>query len=262
MPEIALDENYNPDLDLSYAFAHMLFPRSKDEKLRKLYLAHEILNERLNPYKYSSNYTTIPKELIKIVTGHGKLQNNLVNITNCEHGASVGRIFLSLLRIHASDIPLCITGSRALAASQIAVATNSFGKKAHSFSVETLQASTRQYKKSAHLWASLVILLDEEAEATNDKDYERVDKIFSNFPKLFIGTAETLAQLYQDIPRAQKHLLPFNEEEFWRYPLVDQAFLGIFLPDNLSPEEAGIVHDARARNPSNSKTTLKRTSPR
>ncbi|HCF9860946.1 hypothetical protein [Ectopseudomonas oleovorans] len=260
MPEIAIDEHYNPDLDLSYAFAHMLFPRREDEKRRKLYLAHEILNERLNPYKYSSNHTTTPKELIKIVTGYGKLQNNLVNATNCAHGASVGRIFLSFLRIHASDIPPCITGSRALAASQIAVATNSFGKKAHSSSLGTLQDAVRQYKKSAHLWASLVFILDEEAEATDNEDHERAEKIVSNFPKLFIGTSETLAKLYQDIPKEQKYSTPFNEEEFWRYPLVDPAFLGIFLPDNLSPKEAAIVHKARARNPSNSKTTLKTTS--
>ncbi|MCY1289306.1 hypothetical protein D9M70_383940 [compost metagenome] len=250
MPDIAIDKYYDPDLELSYVFAHMLFPRNEDEKFRKLYLAHETLNGSLNPHKHRSDNALIPKEIIKIVTSHGKPQNDFINNTNCEHGASVGRIFLSLLRIHASDIPICITGARALAASEIAVATNSLGRKAHSLSTETLQASTRRYKSAAHFWASLVFIMDMEAEARSNRENEKANTILKNLPKILIGTAETLAQLYQGLPRKIKYQLPFREDEFWRYPLTDDTYLGVFLPENLSQEEAAIVYEARSRNPS------------
>lgn len=231
----------------------MLFPRTKDEKLRKLYLAHEILNESLNPYKYKSDSAIIPKEIIKIVTGHGKLQNTLINKTNCEHGASVGRIFLSLLRIHASNIPACITGARALAASQIEIATNSSEQKAHSSTTKTLQDSTRRYKNSAHLWASLILILDEIVYARENSDHEKANIIVLNLPQILKCAAEALVRLYRDIPTAPKYPLPFNEEKFWRHPHIEPAFLWVQPPAKLSPEEAAIVHDARSRNPSNSK---------
>ncbi|MCY1354912.1 hypothetical protein [Metapseudomonas furukawaii] len=250
MPDIAIDKYYDPDLELSYVFAHMLFPRNEDEKLRKLYLAHEIMKGSLNPHKYKSDNAIIPKKIIKTVTSHGKLQNDFINNTNCEHGASVGRIFLSLLRIHASNIPTCITGARALAASEIAVATNSLGRKAHSLSTETLQASTRRYKSAAHFWASLTLIMDLEEEARSNGENEKTKTILTNLPKIIIGIAETLARLYQEIPKEIKHQLPFREDEFWRYPLIDDKYLGVFLPENLSQKESAIVHEARSKNPS------------
>lgn len=250
---IPIDKNYIPDLELAYVCAYMLFPRPEDEEHRDLYISTHVINENLNPYKYNSSNAVVPKEALYKLINNKFRTDKLVNNSNCEQGVSVGLIFLSLLRIHTSGISPCISGARALTIENLKNATNSKGRGVHSLSLETLQAATRRYKKSAHLWASLVLLSDEEDAAVKERDYEKALEIKNNYPKLLTSTAETLMILYEEIPQDEKYPLSFNED-FWQSPFVDENLIGAFLPEPLSPEEAETVHEARNKNPKNKKT--------